>query len=127
MTGFVIETVLDDAAIAARCHDAFSFAVGVLGDAIRDDCMVYVPYDTGTLCRSVTRGAVLDAEGQIGCDVIWSAPYASAVYYGDSRGVRYKTEHHAHARARWFEGACGTCCDAWLEAVRGAVRMGFGS
>lgn len=125
MVGFVIETKLDESRLLARWKSACSNAAAGLGDAIRDDCEIYVPYDTGTLCRSVRRGAVLQTDDRVGCDVIWSAPYASAVYYGDLRGIRYHTEHHPHARARWFDGALASCGDAWLSGVRAVVRDGM--
>ena len=126
MTGFTVELKFDDAALRSVCDTAFYAAAELLGDRIRDDCRCYVPYDTGALCRSVHRSAVTQEGGRVGCDVVWSAPYASAVYYGDSRGVRFRTEHHTHAQARWFEGARASCGDAWAEAVRDAVQHGVG-
>ena len=125
MVGFVIETKFDEAQLLSRCRNAFYNAAAGLGDAIRDDCEIYVPYDTGTLCASVRRGAVIQAEDRVGCDVVWSVPYASAVYYGDARGIRFHTEHHTHARARWFDGAAASCGDAWKSGVRAAVRDGM--
>lgn len=125
MVGFVIETKFDEARLLSRCRNTFYDAAAGLGDAVRDDCEIYVPYDTGALCRSVRRGAVLQTDDRVGCDVVWSAPYASAVYYGNLRGIRYHTEHHTHARARWFDGALASCGDAWLSDVRAAVRDGM--
>lgn len=126
MTGFSVDLRFDDAALHAACDAAFYTAAELLGDRIRADCTCYVPYDTGALCRSVRRGAVTEDAGRIGCDIVWSAPYASAVYYGDRRGVRFRTEHHTHAQARWFEGARASCGEAWEKAVRGAVQQGIG-
>lgn len=125
MVGFTIDTVFNEARLLSRCRTAFFEAAAALGDAIRKDCGIYVPYDTGTLYRSVLRSAVAEKEERIGCDVVWSAPYASAVYYGDARGVRYHTEHHPHARARWFEGASASCGDAWSTAVQASVSDGL--
>ena len=119
MIGFAAETDFDAAALTSRLDAAFSSAVERLGDAVMRDCEIYVPYDTGELCRSVGRGMAAASPGRIGCDIVWDAPHASSVYYGDLRGVQFRTEHHAHARARWFESARATCMDAWLETVRG--------
>ena len=85
------------------------------------DCESYVPYDTGQLYHSVSRGDVTEDTDGIRCDIVWSAPYASAVYYGDERGVRYHTDHHARAQARWFEGAAASCRDRWEENVRARI------
>ena len=125
MLGFGIETDFDSAALTEHCSVVFGGAVGMLGDAVMADCEIYVPYDTGALCRSVRRGGVTEGDGTIGCDVIWSAPHAAAVYYGDARGIRYHTEHHAHARARWFEGARASTGVRWKETVCGYVREQF--
>ena len=125
MLGFTVTTGFNAGALLGRCSDVFSAAVGVLGDAVVRDCEMYVPYDTGRLCRSVCSTSVTAGEGTHGCDVIWSAPHANAVYYGDTRGVRYRTEHHAHARARWFEGAKASFGEQWAETVRTAVRGAF--
>ena len=124
MLGFSVTTDFDASALTQRWQGIFSSAVDRLGDAVVRDCEVYVPYDTGNLCRSVTRSPVEAAENAVGCDVIWSAPYASAVYYGDTRGIRFRTEHHAHARARWFEGAKAVCGEGWTETVREMVSEG---
>lgn len=125
MLGFGIETDFDSAALTERCSAVFGSAVGMLGDAVMADCEIYVPYDTGALCRSVRRSGVTAGDGTVGCDVIWSAPHAASVYYGDTRGIRYHTEHHAHARARWFTGARVACGTHWLDTVRGCVREQF--
>ncbi len=118
MLGFSVTTDFDASALAGRWQEVLSAAVGRLGDTVINDCEVYVPYDTGNLCRSVSRSPVTAEEGAVGCDIVWSAPYASAVYYGDTRGIRYRTEHHAHASARWFEGAKAVCGEGWTEVVR---------
>ena len=121
MLGFDISVTLDADALVGRYRAVFSSAVGALGDAVMDDCEVYVPYDTGNLCRSAARSPVTAGDDSVRCDVVWSAPYASSVYYGDTRGVRFRTEHHPHARARWFEGAQAVCGERWTEIVRGTV------
>lgn len=121
MLGFAVDTVFDDTQLLARYSRVFAEAAAQLGDAIRDDCEIYVPYDTGNLSESVSRGAVQQTEDGYRCEIIWSAPYASAVYYGDRRGVRYHTDHHAHARARWFDGARAANCDDWISSVQMAV------
>ncbi len=125
MLGYGIDTVFDAAALNERCGRVFREVSCTLGDAVAADCEIYVPYDTGALCRSVRRGDAACGEGTVGCDIVWSSPYASAVYYGDTRGVRYRTEHHAHARARWFEGAKASALGAWTQTVRDAVRALF--
>ena len=124
MLGYDIQITLDADALAGRYRELFSTAVTALGDAVMNDCEVYVPYDTGNLCRSAAVSPVTAEDGGIGCNVVWSAPYASSVYYGDARGVRFRTEHHAHARARWFDGARAVCGDRWTELVRGIVAAG---
>lgn len=121
MLGFSVTTDFDASGLGTRWQGILSSAVDRLGDTVSRDCEVYVPYDTGNLCRSVTRSSVTAEENLIGCDIIWTAPYASAVYYGDTRGVRFRTEHHAHASARWFEGAKSACSEGWAETVRDAL------
>lgn len=125
MLGFSVTTVFDADALIGRCRGAFSAAVGTLGDAVMRDCERFVPYDTGNLCRSASRIPVTEEADLLGCAVVWSSPYASAVYYGDTRGIRYRTEHHAHARARWFEGAKASDAPAWTQTVHDTVRGQF--
>ena len=121
MTHYTVKVQFDADALAARCADVFSAAVGVLAEDVMADCEIYVPYDTGQLCHSVSRGDVTEDLGCIRCDIVWSAPHASAVYYGDERGVRYHTGHHAHAQARWFEGAAASCRERWEENLRARI------
>ncbi len=121
MLGYDITVDLDADALAGRYREVFSSAAGRLGDAVMADCEPYVPYDTGELCRSAARSPVTADGDAVGCGVVWSVPYASSVYYGDTRGVRYRTEHHAHARARWFEGARAVCGERWTAVVRETV------
>ena len=125
MVGFSVEAVFDDGQLAERCNRVFSDAAAALGMAIYDDSEIYVPYDTGALCASASCGTVTATERGYGCDVVWTAPHASAVYYGDARGVRYHTDRHTHARARWFEGARDTYLDAWVSDIRAAVYEEF--
>lgn len=125
MIAFGLQTKFDDAGLGACCSSAFSSAVGVLGDAILHDSDPYVPYDTGHLSRSGTRSSVTDTAAGFGCSVVWKTPYARAVYYGDGRRIRFRTEHHPHARARWFEGARNAALPGWLEAARETVKQGF--
>ncbi|MBQ7982112.1 MAG: hypothetical protein IJ302_00970 [Clostridia bacterium] len=104
---------------ASRC-DA---AAAVLADTIRRDCEPYVPYDTGALCRSARIAAAAEGEGQYVRQIRWEMPYAAAVYYGDSRGVSFHTEHHPHACAKWFEAARAACAAGWTEAADACLRQ----
>ena len=115
MLGLTVDTVFDGAALTACARAAWYTAAEALGDAVLCDCDIYVPYDTGALCHSGGVSGVTEEDGRVGCDVTWSAPYAAAVYYGDARGVRFSPEHHAHARARWFDGARASCLDGWIS------------
>jgi len=103
---------------ASRC-DA---AVTVLADKVRRDSEPYVPYDTGALCRSVRTVEAAEGEGQYVRQIRWEVPYAAAVYYGDSRGVSFHTEHHPHACARWFEAARVACTAAWGKSAEACLR-----
>ena len=116
-----VEAVLDDAALLARLKPRFSEAAQVLGRAVCEDCGPYVPYDTGALFESGHVGEVYASEDSLIAPVIWDVPYAASVYYGDRCGVRYSTEHHVHARARWSEGARIGGAARWQECVRAVL------
>ena len=122
---FSVDTSFDTAALASRLEQACMQAAEQVGHAVIADCEPYVPYDTGLLCRSVRCGAAVRTEVGWGCDVIWSAPYASAVYHADARGVRFRTEHHTLAQARWFDAAQRAHGEDWTELVRGCVGEQF--
>ena len=90
-----------------------------LADAVRSDCNPYVPYDTGTLCESAF---IQETEDPCLRYVIWDTPYASAVYYGDEKGVTFHKEVHPLASARWFERAKCAFAAAWQDTVEREMK-----
>lgn len=106
-----------------RCAEAS----GLLCGAIASASGTFVPYDTGALAASVEITAPTAGNGEMPrAEIRWTVPYASAVYYGDLRGVRFGKEKNPHASPRWFEKAKELELETWkqlaAEAIKGEVK-----
>lgn len=95
-----MDAVFSDERVLSRYLPLFAERQNRMAAELLLDCVPYVPYDTGALCES---GHVISGDADTPAYLVWDKPYARAVYYGDTRGVTFHTEHHPHASARWFE------------------------
>ena len=75
----------------------------------------YVPYDTGNLSKDVT---VSTGEGNI--EVIYNAPYAKKVYYGDD--IAFHKDKHPLATAYWDKVAMQTEREHFAREVEQIIK-----
>ncbi len=105
---FPMEKILD--AVHARCRNGSRR----LGREAAEAAGPYVPYDTGRLAGDVSVTEAPSAAGDAArVRILWHAPYARDVYYGDARGMVFSREKHARATARWFEAAKCASLNTW--------------
>lgn len=91
-----------------RFRRQFQEAQKWLDDRVLQDAAPFVPKRTGALKRS---GQTAPGGGA----VLWSAPYAAAVYY---RKRHKGSAANPDAQRLWFEAAKARCGQDWLRGVR---------
>lgn len=79
-----------------------------LDERVLQDAEPFVPKRTGNLAGS---GQAVPGGGA----VLWTAPYAAAVYY---RKKEKGSGANPDARRLWFEAAKARCGQDWLRGVR---------
>ncbi len=82
-----------------------------LDNQVIKDSAPFVPRDTGTLEHSAITGTV-KGSGL----VVYDAPYARKVYYGDN--MNFSQAKHPQACAYWFEAAKAAHKTEWIELVK---------
>lgn len=109
-----MRAVLDVEGVRGRLATGIAAGRAALGDAVLRDCAPYVPYRTGALMGSgrVEQGAV-----------VYDAPHARRVYYGND--LNFDRSVHPLACAQWFEAARAVHGADWARAARDAVCGGL--
>lgn len=90
----------------------------ILDSAVKRDTDPFVPFDQGTLARSV-QTASPDGSGEI----VYSTPYAHRLYYGLAFKFQHKTGHSL-AQAQWFEAAKAVHGKRWVAEVERILKGG---
>lgn len=105
---FEMQWTLDQAKVKERFLPRYKEAQAYIDRTVLEDCAPYVPFDTGALAES---GAAAE-----GGQVVYTAPYARRLYYGD--GYQFNTSAHPLACAHWFERAKAARKEEWTAGVR---------
>lgn len=100
---------MDTGAVLARMQGHKARAQAALDAAVLRDCAPYVPRRTGQLVGS--------GRSEAGA-VVYDAPHARRVYYGN--GMRFSRAHSPLASAQWFEKAKAAHGAQWVEEARAA-------
>ena len=101
----------------SRFNSKYELAQKYLDSEVLRDSAPYVPFRTGNLMNSGNTGTVIGSG-----NVIYNAPYAKRVYYGNN--MNFSKLKHPQATAQWFEKAKAAKRDAWLKGVQRIVKGG---
>lgn len=101
----------------SRFDKQYAVAQRWVDNEVMKDTEPFVPMNTGTLARSVSRGTIVGS-GLIVYDTI----YARRLYYG--LGYNFKQDKHPQAQAQWFEGAKASHGEKWVSGVKKLAGRG---
>ena len=99
----------------ARLEGQVDKAQKWLDNEVLKDCQPYVPMRTGNLMNSGIHGTTL-GKGE----VVYNAPYAKKMYYGD--GMNFSKLKHPQACAHWFEKAKAVHKGDWKSGVQKILK-----
>ena len=150
-----VKVTFDTAAVAARITGAVGAALKAAKPQIIADCNEFCPKDDGTLRRSAeTQSHVMEYFGETELRLVWSTPYARALYYGvlmvdpkthkagfltkdgewrsrknirkipSPEGRKY-TYHTPGTGKLWCETARNVYSDDWRLILQNALREGL--
>lgn len=92
----------------------------MLDDAVKRDTDPFVPFDQGTLSKSV-QTASPSGSGE----VVYDTPYAHRLYYGLTFNFQRKAGHKL-AQAQWFEASKAVHGKRWIAEVERILKGGNG-
>lgn len=98
-----------------RFHPRYEAAQKFLDSEVLKDSAPYVPMRTGYLMNSGNSGTTIGSG-----KVVYNAPYARAMYYGN--GMNFSKAKHPQACAQWFEKAKALKLDSWKKGVSKIIK-----
>jgi hypothetical protein len=108
---------IDVAKLAKKYEGRVAEAQAFLDDEVIRGSDPFVPFQQGTLARTVVR----EEPGKI----VYVQPYARRQYYGDS--FDFTLTHHPLAGSRWTERAKAAHMKDWQAGVERILKGGNGA
>ena len=101
--------------VIKRFSPRYEEAQRFLDSEVLKDSAPYVPMRSGNLMNSGNTGTVIGSG-----KVIYNAPYAKRLYYGQH--FAFSKDKHPKACAQWFESAKAAKKSSWLAGVRRIIK-----